>query len=656
MTIARFQKPQATRIWGRSAPLTAPRLLQSLVVWALVFCGTAPTLAASAGNEKRPVVFQLVVRHFGNSNSTNKTSGTLEENGSGKFADISEKALLEIRNLGVTHIWLTGVLQQATATDHSEIGEPADDPDIVKGRAGSFYAIKDYFDVCPDYAVDPANRLVEFKELVARIHQAGMKVMIDLVPNHVARSYYSNIRPELNLGTFDEQRMQFKKENNFVYVPEKYQAPLIVPSAKTGWTIEGMDGRFESETGAPGKFVKGTGNRVISTAPSPTDWYETVVLNYGYNFLNQSTSESFLAGLKAAQDGGAQEPLNSTWRFIDEVIKYWSTEFAVDGFRVDFAHWVPFDAWQWILRSARERKPSLYFVAEAYENLEGLLDAGFDAVYDDQTYDTLKGIQNHSASLWQLRSRLLARSDTRRNRYLQYLENHDERRFASPIVYWSAPDSSGFGDMNDIRLYGPVQFFAAGGPILIYNGQTVGEAGEGYEGFDSENGKTSIFDYWQPPNLARWVNGGHFGFEQLSPAEVSLHAYYASMLEYAQESDFRSDKFYLLNDSSVAQRADLLAFARYEWRTGKLRLVVANFGGERLGTNLQLPAELVNTFALLGDRNRVTLEFTREGRDGRQEQSSISRSELIAQGLRVEVPPRTSVVYAIESIAGEQDP
>ena len=116
------------------------------------------TLLSAAAIAERPVIYQLFVRHFGNTNETRKPNGTLAENGVGKFADINAAALDSLRDLGITHVWLTGVLQQATRTDYTAIGQPADDPDICKGRAGSPYAIKDCFDVCPDYALDPARR------------------------------------------------------------------------------------------------------------------------------------------------------------------------------------------------------------------------------------------------------------------------------------------------------------------------------------------------------------------------------------------------------------------------------------------------------------------------------------------------------------------
>ena len=164
--------------------------------------------------QQKPVIYQLVVRYFGNTNTTNKVNGHIDVNGCGKFADVNAAALTSLKALGVTHIWLTGVLRQATLTSYDELGLPADNPNIVKGFAGSFYAVRDYFDVCPDNAVDPVQRLLEFEALVSRIHDAGMKAIIDLVPNHVARSYQSVVKPELSFGAHDDQSTFFAPGNH----------------------------------------------------------------------------------------------------------------------------------------------------------------------------------------------------------------------------------------------------------------------------------------------------------------------------------------------------------------------------------------------------------------------------------------------------------
>src|SRR5437016_2702128 len=115
---------------------------------------------------ERVRIYQLLPRLFGNINETRQENGTLEKNGCGKFADINEAALRSIRAMGFSHIWLTGVLRHASATSYASIGLPAEDPDLLKGLAGSPFAVTDLFDVSPDYALNPAQRLPEFRELL----------------------------------------------------------------------------------------------------------------------------------------------------------------------------------------------------------------------------------------------------------------------------------------------------------------------------------------------------------------------------------------------------------------------------------------------------------------------------------------------------------
>ena len=174
--------------------------------------------------ERKKVIYQVFTRLFGNQNTQNKPWGTLEENGVGKFNDFDDKALKEIRELGVSHIWYTGVLHHAMVTDYTSYGISNDDPDVVKGRAGSPYAVKDYYNVDPDMAVDPAKRMEEFEALIERTHKNGMKVIIDIVPNHVARKYEGKNNPEgvTDFGANDDTSVAYAKDNNFYYVTVSY--------------------------------------------------------------------------------------------------------------------------------------------------------------------------------------------------------------------------------------------------------------------------------------------------------------------------------------------------------------------------------------------------------------------------------------------------
>ena len=161
----------------------------------------------------KPIIYQLFPRTFTNSNETRKHNGSREENGCGKFEDITAKALSALSDLGVTHVWYTGVIRHATAERNT--------PCITKGKAGSPYAITDYYDVDPDLAVDETKRMAEFEGLVRRTHKAGLEVVMDFVPNHVSREYKSLCKPRgvRDLGRDDNPEWAFSPLNNFYYIP-----------------------------------------------------------------------------------------------------------------------------------------------------------------------------------------------------------------------------------------------------------------------------------------------------------------------------------------------------------------------------------------------------------------------------------------------------
>ena len=558
-----------------------PGIDVSIVVMSQVSQSAAPT---------RPVIYQLMVRTFGNANETRKINGTLAENGCGKFADINEVALNSLKQMGFTHIWLTGVLEQASGTAYPD--RPADDPDILKGIAGSPYAIKDYFDVCPDYAEDPANRREEFESLVRRCHALGLTVVIDFVPNHVARSYVSDVMPEHSFGAADNPDVFFDRDNHFYYLGPHDAgggAPLKLPTAG----MPGCDGAFVVET----DFGRVTGNNVVSWAPSINDWYETVKLNYGHDFT-QGCATSHLPGPDA--------PLTEvpkTWRTMDAIIAYWQ-KLGVNGFRADMAHMVPMEFWRWAVKRARARHADVFFSAEAYDNdpakltggpvLDELLDAGFDAVYDDPSYDVLEGI--YDAGNWANDLDALTFTGRRFHQSLRYAENHDEVRIANPKEW------GGLG-MKVGRPVSAVLFAMGRGAVMLYHGQEVGEPALGAAGFASDNSRTTIFDYWSMPEFAKWVNGGRYDGGRLSDEQKTLREWYGKLIHATQSPAFTAGEFYGLNHANkenpefgrvgdeTASGHWLYAFLRHDSRSGETCLVVANFhGSETLrGVKVSIP-------------------------------------------------------------------
>ena len=538
----------------------------------------------------RPVIYQLMVRTFGNTNETRKTNGTLVENGCGKFNDINETALASLRKMGFTHIWLTGVLEQASGTAYPK--RPADGPDILKGIAGSPYAIKDYFDVCPDYAVDPENRLLEFEALVTRCHALELQVIIDFVPNHVARSYASDIKPDLSFGQGDKQDVFFDRDNHFYYLGSNDAGggpPLTLPTAE----MPGCDGKFALES----SFGRVTGNNVVSWAPSLNDWYETVKLNYGHDFTK---------GCATSHLPGPDTPLAEvpkTWRTMDAILAYWQA-LGVNGFRADMAHMIPMEFWCWVAQRARARHADVFFAAEAYDNdpakltsghvLDELLDAGFNAVYDDPSYDVLEGL--YDSGKWTNDLDPLTFTGRRFHQSLRYAENHDEVRLASPKEW------GGLG-MNVGRPVSAVLFAMGRGPVMLYHGQEVGEPAAGTEGFGSDDARTTIFDYWSMPEFAKWVNGGKYDGGRLSIGQKELREWYSKLIHATQSPAFTAGEFYGLNHANMdnprfGRVGDetvsghwLYAFLRHDPKSGQSFLVVANFHGTETlrGVHVSVP-------------------------------------------------------------------
>jgi glycosidase len=536
--------------------------------------------------QERVCVYQLFLRLFGNTNETRKYNGALAENGVGKFADLNPAALAAIKEMGFTHVWLTGVFQQATSTDYSEIGAPADDPDLLKGLAGSPYAIKDYFDVCPDYAIQPAERLAEFRDLLARMRAAGLGVILDFVANHVARSYHSDVKPDLDLGARDDCSKFFDPNNDFFYLQSDSPGggpPLRLPTVQGGQLISPTckamgwgDGIFAGEL----DHGKVTGNNVVSWAPALSDWYETAKLNYGYNFTNGASAYPTADHLSL--------PIPDTWLKMDAVLAYWQ-EMGIDGFRCDMAHLVPMEFWSWAIARARSRQPGILFMAEAYDNdpmkvfagdvLAGLLHAGFDAVYDDPSYKILKGI--YDGQKWANDLDNLPRTSLRFHHSLRYSENHDEVRLAG------ANQWGGIG-MEVGRPVSAILFALGRGPALIFNGQEVGEPAQGAEGFSGDDARTTIFDYWSMPELVKWVNGHRYDGGRLSEEQKALRAFYSRLLRLVKEPAFRDGEFFPLNPPNLwnecfgrllgetASGHWLYAFLRFDPATAQRFVIVAN--------------------------------------------------------------------------------
>ncbi len=447
------------------------------------------------------IIYQLLPRLFTNTNSNCVPNGTIEQNGCGKLNDITETVLNSIATLGITHIWYTGVIEHATKTDYSRFGIRPDNPHIVKGNAGSPYAIKDYYDIDPDLAEKVPGRMKEFEALVKRTHDCGMKVIIDFVPNHVARQYHSDAAPAgvKDFSADDNMNVFFSPNNNFYYIPRQ----KFSPSFDLG---NGEDAYMEFP-------AKASGNDCFNAFPNQYDWYETVKLNYGIDYGDGSTHF---------------DPIPDTWKKMLNILRFWAAK-GIDGFRCDMAHMVPVEFWTWAISAVKEKYPSIIFIAELYDvgiYRDYIYRAGFDYLYDKvNLYDTLRGIRCGNISAAQLTG-CWQTVEGIANHMLNFLENHDEQRFAS---------NEYAGNANLVIPSLVVCSTINCGPIMIYGGQELGEKGEDAEGFSGKDGRTTIFDYWSVPSIREWYDNGKCDSAGLDEEKKALRETYCKILNIAKK-------------------------------------------------------------------------------------------------------------------------
>lgn len=504
-------------------------------------------------------IYQIFPRLFGNTKNVNKENGTIEENGVGKFSSISDKALSEIKKMGFTHIWFMGVIEHASKTDYSDAGIRKDKPDVVKGNAGSPYAIRDYYDVDPDLSDDIDNRMAEFEALIARTHKAGLKAIIDFVPNHVARQYYSDSKPRRtkDLGSDDDQSLGFAPDNNFYYIPGQPLEPQFA-------TTQGEDAYTEFP-------AKATGNDKFDNKPAVNDWYETVKLNYGVDYLDGSKKYF--------------TPVPDTWYKMREILLFWAAK-GVDGFRCDMAELVPVEFWNWVITKVKSKYKSTIFIAEVYNPAEYktyTYTGNFDYLYDKVgLYDALKCITKGERPAsditfcWQKLEEL-------QPRMLNFMENHDEERIASDFFagnpFKAIPGMIVAVTMNT-------------NPAMVYSGQELGEKGMDKEGFSGVDGKTTIFDYWSVESLRKWYNDGKFGNEQLSPEQIDLRKFYTTLLTISNKEDAISkgsffDLMYANYENPHFDPTKQYTYFRVYKK--EVILVVVNFSNEDKEVEINIP-------------------------------------------------------------------
>lgn len=435
-------------------------------------------------------------------NGVNKPFGSIEENGCSKFNHFTEHALTQFCKMGITHIWFTGIVRHSKCTSYEKYELHSDNPIMVKGVAGSPYAIKDYYDVDPDLAQDVNNRMQEFKNLVERCHNVGLKVIIDFIPNHVSRQYDSQNTPKgsVPLGKNDDKNVNFSPNNNFYYIPN---TELKIP--------EGLDFQYIDNSQPYIEYpAKATGNNVFNNNPTLYDWYETIKLNYGVDY-NYGEKKYF-------------DRIPATWQQMYEILMFWA-DMNIDGFRADMAEMVPLEFWKWVIQKVKNKFNHIVFIAEIYNTAlykSFIFEGGFDYLYDkEEFYNYTRTIISGLASstlltqCWQQQEGL--------SQYmLRFLENHDEQRIASKFftdnAFFSFPAIIVAATMHK-------------GPFMIYFGQEIGETAADSEGFSGVDGRTTIFDYWKVTEYQNWVDNGNFTVDALTPTQQRIRDFYLKILQ-----------------------------------------------------------------------------------------------------------------------------
>jgi glycosidase len=545
------------------------------------------TMSDKNDMKQKIIIYQVLTRLFGNPCINRIPDGSIVENGCGKMNYFTTKALKQIKSLGITHIWYTGLIEHATQTDYSRYGINKDNPIIVKGKAGSPYAIKDYYNIDPDLAEDVENRMEEFNNLLKRTHDVGLKLIIDFIPNHVSREYHSNSRPKgvKDLGEDDDNSVAFSNQNNYYYIPNT--------------KLEGITNLHDVNQKPYIEFpAKATGNDRFDAYPNSSDWYETIKLNYGVDYLNNRTKHF--------------DPIPNTWIKMRDILLFWAKK-GVNGFRCDMAEMVPVEFWEWAIPQVKQEYPEVIFIAEIYnpgEYKNYIYRGQFDYLYDKVgLYDTLKSIicGYESASVISNRWQSLGGIE---KKMLNFLENHDEQRIASD--QFAGSPYKGFPAMI-------VSACMNTNPMMIYFGQELGERGMDNEGYSGRDGRTTIFDYWSVDSYWRWQIQGKYSDKKLSNEEKNTREFYSKLLNICKdEKAISNGEFFDLayaNKGSIKynEHKQYSFLRKYD---NELLLIVANFDSIPTRTEVSIPA---HAFEYLKIPNNVEFKYQEliSGTDGK---------------------------------------
>ena len=515
---------------------------------------------------KKIIIYQTFPRIATNRTQQLTYNGTRAQNGCGKMNQYTSEALEAVCRLGCNYIWYTGLIQHATCSNYSDKGIPVGNRYVIKGNAGSPYAITDYYSVDPDLAENVDRRMEEFAALVERTHIHQLKMIIDFVPNHVARQYHSVLKPKgaSDFGEHDQKQRAFDPQNNFYYIPEQEFAPHI-----------DLGSGAEQYHEYP---AKATGNDCFHAFPGKDDWYETVKLNYGVDY---ATGKKYFS------------PIPDTWEKMLHILLYWA-EKGIDGFRCDMAHMVPIEFWNWVIPRVKARFPDIIFIAEIYTPslYRCFLQEGhFDYLYDKVgLYDTLRAVVEGKESAAGITAQWQALEGIQK-RMVNFLENHDEQRLASDFFAGSA--KKGIPALM-------VSAWMNTNPFMLYFGQELGERGMGNEGFSGCDGRTSIFDYTSLDSYRRYNNNGQWNTNLLTERERDLLHLYQQVLSLCNKEKALCegcfyDLMYVNYQNSHFDPTRQYAFLRHY--QNELLLICVNFSDQVKPTAINIPE---HAFRFLG--------------------------------------------------------
>ncbi|MEZ8722631.1 alpha-amylase family glycosyl hydrolase [Vibrio pomeroyi] len=581
-------------------------------------------------------IYQVFTRLFGNKNTQHVPWGTIEQNGVGKFNDFTDKALSEIRKLGITHIWYTGVPHHAVINDYKHFGISDDHPSVVKGRAGSPYAVKDYYSVNPDLAENPERRVEEFEALIKRSHDNGLKVIIDIVPNHVARHYQGLNNPEgvSDFGAQDDTTLEYHRDNNFYYIPNSsFELPDIAPA------FTPLGGEQHPNLRSP--FIetpaKWTGNGSRLAKPNFDDWYETVKINYGVRpdgskdfpeLPSDYTQRNYMDHFRFWES----VDVPSSWVKFRDIALFW-LEKGVDGFRYDMAEMVPVEFWSYLNSSIKMENQDAFLMAEVYQPdlYRDYIHLGkMDYLYDKvDLYDGLKDIMQGKASTAIIPDIQHQMMDIEHH-MMHFLDNHDEQRIASPEFV---------GNPNIAKPAMLVSALLSSSPTMIYFGQEVGEPGVENAGFGQPS-RTSIFDYIGVPQHQKWMNHGAFDGGLLDENERQLRRFYQKVMNFSLEHSSMTGHYRDLHQSNNLSDS-VYAFLRYDDQ--ELTIVAANFS-QHVTENIHftVPSDVIQVLTIADDSYLLD-----EHIEGIQQQ--VLKVDKSIGSFSLELKPLASLVWVLKT-------